>query len=278
MFIKKIISIFVGLGIVAMMAACGGKKKKVKNDASNKKAPSAIKVIAHRGASYAAPENTMAAVNLAWKKGADMVEIDVYLTADDRVMVIHDATTGRTGDKDLKVKESTSEELRTVDVGSFKGEKFKGAKIPFLKEVIASVPEGKQLFIEIKGTGEAIPFIKDAIEGSGKKEQMVIIGFNLKTVTNSKKAMPQIPVYWVQSTPFDTDIIQKAKKHGLDGVDVNYEGLTKEFVAACRKANMDLYVWTVDEKAAIKKMAKLGVDGITTNRVDLTKSVLKGEG
>lgn len=264
----------VGLCLLIFLGACSGKKQKTKKTQEKQMDNNSIEIIAHRGASHTAPENTMAAVNLAWKKDTDIVEIDVYLSADNRVMVIHDETTGRTGDKDLNVNKSTSEKLRKVDVGSFKGEKYAGEKIPFLKEVIASVPEGKRLFIEIKGTGEAIPYIKDIIETSGKKDQMVIIGFNLKTVTDSKKAMPEIPVYWVQSTPYTTDIIKTAKEHGLDGVDVKYSGLTKEFVKACRKAGMGLYVWTVDEKAAIKKMVKMGVDGITTNRVDLVKAVL----
>jgi len=272
---RKIIIAATGLCLLVLMTACSSKEQKPAKETTDQKADSSIEIIAHRGASHTAPENTMASVELAWEKGADIVEIDVYLTADDRVMALHDKTTGRTGDVDLKIKESTSEELRKVDVGSFKGEKYKGEKIPFLKEIIASVPEGKRLFIEIKDTSEIIPFIKKAIEESGKQDQMIIIGFDLETVTNSKKVMPDVPVYWVQSTPFETDIIQTAKENGLDGVDVRHTGLTKEFVDACRKAGMGLYVWTVNEKDAIKKMAQMGVDGITTDRVDLTKAVLE---
>ena len=78
-----------------------------------------VEIIAHRGASYLAPENTMASVMLGWEKGAD-VEVDVHLSKDNRILVIHDSSTKRTGEIDLKVKEAASRELRKLDVGSFK--------------------------------------------------------------------------------------------------------------------------------------------------------------
>lgn len=242
-----------------------------------------IKIIAHRGDSFLTPENTMAAVNSAWDKDVDAVEVDVYLSRDNRVMVIHDATTGRTGDRDYEVRETTADKLREVDVGSFKELKFKGEKIPFLEEVITSVPPGKELFIEIKGTDEAVPFIREIIEGSGKKDQVVIIGFNLNTVAESKKIMPEIPVFWLHSAaeddegntlPIPLNIIETAEKHNLNGVNINYKGITKEFVETCRKADQQVYVWTVDAKSDIKAVLKLGVDGITTNRIDNARQVL----
>ena len=98
-------------------------------------------IIAHRGASYIAPENTVASTILAWQKGADAVEIDVYLSSDDQVVVIHDSTTNRTtgGTNDLVVSNTTSTVLRSLDVGSWRGSKYAGAKIPFLHEIIDAV-------------------------------------------------------------------------------------------------------------------------------------------
>jgi len=87
-----------------------------------------VEIIAHRGASYLAPENTMASVMLGWEKGAD-VEVDIYLTKDNRIVVIHDDTTERTGGTDVNVAETTSEELRKLDVGSFKSEEYAGEQI-----------------------------------------------------------------------------------------------------------------------------------------------------
>ncbi len=115
-----------------------------------------VEIIAHRGASYDAPENTLAAVRLGWERQAD-VEVDVYLSKDNRMVVIHDASTKRTArGVDLKVKETDAEELRKLDVGSFKDQKFAGERIPFLAEVIETVPPAQKLYIEIKCGKECI--------------------------------------------------------------------------------------------------------------------------
>ncbi len=103
----------------------------------------AQQVIAHRGASFNAPENTLAAFRLAWQQGADGIEGDFYLTDDGEIVCLHDSDTGRTGDRKLSVGQSTLEQLRTVDVGISKGEKFRGERIPTLAEVLAVVPAGQ---------------------------------------------------------------------------------------------------------------------------------------
>ena len=105
---------------------------------------------AHRGASHNAPENTMAAFNLAWQENADGIEGDFYLTSDGQIVCIHDATTARTGDIDLTVATSTLAELKAVDVGSWKGSEWSGEQIPTLEEVLSCIPTGKYIQIEIK--------------------------------------------------------------------------------------------------------------------------------
>ena len=111
---------------------------------------SQVRYIAHRGASYQAPENTLASTKLAWKLGADMVECDIYLSKDHQIMAIHDGNTKRLSGIDLKVGNSLAKDLRKLDVGSFKSEKYKGEKIPYLRELIGTTPEGKYLVVEIK--------------------------------------------------------------------------------------------------------------------------------
>ena len=261
------------------IASCDSNKE----DSSDNHGYDAIEIIAHRGDSYYTPENTMAAVNSAWEKNADAVEVDVYLTGDNRVVAIHDKTTGRTGDIDLEVKASSSQELLNVDVGSFKGSEFKDERIPFLEDIVASIPAGKKLFIEIKDTDGVVPYIKEIVEDSGKEDQVVVIAFNFDTATASKETMPDVPVYWLHSAPRDDegnalpvplDVIATAKEHKLDGVDINYRGITKEFVEECRKLGQKVYVWTVNDTLDIRSMADLGVDGITTDRIDNAQKVL----
>src|SRR3954468_15593010 len=117
-------------------------------------------IIAHRGASRDAPENTLAAVRLAWAQHADAVEIDVHLTRDGRLAVIHDPDTQRTTGVPRIVAQSTFAELSELDAGAWKNARFAGEKIPALEDVLAVVPDGKRLFVEIKGGPEVVPELR----------------------------------------------------------------------------------------------------------------------
>ena len=114
-------------------------------------------IIGHRGASFDAPENTLAAFRLAFAQGADGIEADFRLSADGEILCIHDATTGRTADANLRVAAHSLAELRRLDIGARKGEKWQGEKIPTLAEVLAIIPAGKIFFIECKCGKEIIP-------------------------------------------------------------------------------------------------------------------------
>ena len=243
-----------------------------------------VEIIAHRGASYLAPENTLASVQLGWQKQAD-VEIDVYLSRDRRIVVIHDSTTKRTsGGTDLKVSETNSEELRKLDVGSFKAPEYAGQRIPFVEEVLATIPRGRKLYIEIKCKKEILHTLHSVIAESGKMSQIVIICFDLEVAAASRK-MIDVPTYWLKGTdkvkdteqwiPHDPNLAQTAKARGLDGLDVHYAGVTEEFVRAVRAAGLGLYVWTVDDPEEAARLVALGVDGITTNRPAWLREQLK---
>ena len=140
--------------------------------------------IAHRGASFLAPENTLASAKLAWELGADAVEIDIHLTKDNRIMVIHDSDTKRTcsGKKNLSIKDSPSVLLRDLDAGIWKDEKFKGEKIPYLSEIVETVPDNKFLVVEIKCGNEVIPLLERFMENCEKKMQIIFICFDWKTI------------------------------------------------------------------------------------------------
>jgi glycerophosphoryl diester phosphodiesterase len=241
-------------------------------------------IIAHRGASYIAPENTMASVILGWEKDAD-VEVDVYLTKDNKIVAIHDKTTERTAVTDVNVAETTSDELRKLDVGSFKSEEYVGEQIPFLAEIVETIPNGRKLYIEIKCGKEILPYLSELLINSGKMSRIVIIGFDLETVTMSKE-MIDVPTYWLKGTekikdteqwiPHDPQLAQTAKDRGLDGLDVHYAGVTKEFANAVKASGLKLYVWTVDDPEEAIRLVKLGVNGITTNRPGWLREQLKG--
>jgi glycerophosphoryl diester phosphodiesterase len=241
-----------------------------------------VEIIAHRGASYLAPENTAASVLLGWQKAAD-VEVDVHLSKDNRIVVIHDASTERTAGPDLKVRETTCQELRKLDVGRFKTEEFAGERIPFLADILKTIPPRRKLYVEIKCGKEILPLLRELIIQSGNMSQIVIIGFDLETVALSKELI-DVPIYWLKGTdkdeeteqwiPHDPKLVQTAEDKGLDGLDVHYAGVTEEFARAVKTSGQKLYVWTVDDPEEAMRLVKLGVDGITTNRPDWLREQL----
>ena len=247
----------------------------------------AVEIVAHRGASHDAPENTLPSVKLGWERNADAVEVDVYLSQDGKIVVMHDDNTKRTAGVDKRIDEQTLAALKTLDAGRWKGEQWAGTPIPTLEEVLATIPAGKRLFIEIKCGPEVLPELEAVLDRSGKRGQVVIISFGFPVVEQAKKRFGDIPVYWLYgfserekkayNDPSLGDLIAKAKAAGLDGLDVNYRGpFGKEFVEQLTAQGMKLYVYTVDEPADAKGLAEIAVAGITTNRPAYLRESLTG--
>ena len=228
---------------------------------------SQIAYIGHRGASYLAPENTVASAKLAWELGTDAVEIDIYLTKDNKVMVHHDKNTKRQTGVDLAIKDTDSDELRKLDAGSFKDEKYKGEKIPFLEEIIETIPEGKTLVVEIKCGSEVLPFVKEIINASGKKDQIEFISFGWQTILDAKKMMPENKCYWLSAIGAEVKMkIKDASQSGLDGLDLRNAIIDKKLMKRANDLGLEVLCWTVDDPQEAKRLAALGVKGITTNR------------
>ncbi len=246
-----------------------------------------IKIVAHRGASFVAPENTVASTVLAFEKKADISEIDVYLSQDHRMIVIHDKTTKRTAGVDLTVAETDSDRLRELEVGTFKSSEYTGEKIPFIEEIIAVIPRGKKLFIEIKCGPEIVPYLKKAIENSGREKRMEIIAGSMEVLTACGELLPALPRYWVLASkkdkdtgkylPYEPGIIDQAVAARLTGLDLHYMGLTPEFAQQVHQAGLELYVWTVNDEKAAQTMCTYGVDGITTDKPDTIRAALKNQ-
>lgn len=246
-------------------------------------------LIAHRGESFDAPENTLAATNLAWQRDAAAVEIDIQLSADQKIVVFHDLNTKRIGKRNKKIKRQTLAELRELDAGKHKGERWIGEKIPTLAEVLATIPSGKKIIIEIKSSADIIPFLKKDIEKSGlKNNQIEIICFNLSIIAAAKKALPQFKALWLLDLdylwinrivpPNIKRIISTTKKYNLDGINV-WAGkqLTPEFAGQIKADNLLLYCWTVNDPIQAKKLFKMGVDAVTTDKQHFIKSELSKE-
>lgn len=225
--------------------------------------------IAHRGASHVAPENTVASAEKAWELGADAVEVDVHLSKDNRVMVIHDKNTKRTCSekKNLEIAKTPSILLRDLDAGAWKGDEFKGEKIPFITEIIKTVPEGKTLVIEIKCSKEVMPSLERAINKSGKQDQIVFISFGWQTILAAQQTFPENKCYWLSSLKTGLKKkIEQAASAGLAGVNLKHSIIDEETIALAKANNLEVLCWTVDDPAEAKRLTEIGVSGITTNR------------
>jgi glycerophosphoryl diester phosphodiesterase len=235
----------------------------------------AFEIIAHRGGADEAPENTVAAARRALESGADAVEGDVHLTKDGKLVVIHDASTQRTAGVDGKVANMTLAELKALDAGSFKDQKFAGEKIPTPDELLAVVPEGKRLVMEIKQDVEAIAGLKSALQQSGKKSsQLQIICAKHGILESVRKELPDCPTLWL---PVYRDkktgevselekVIQQTVAMGVTGLLLKDWPVDAAFTAKVHAAGLKLYVSTVNDAGVARELKKIGVDGVTTDR------------
>ncbi len=237
-------------------------------------------IVAHRGASHDAPENTMASARLGWAQGAEAVEVDVYLTSDQRMVVMHDKDTQRTAGVSYKVPQTDSKTLRSLDVGLWKGTEFRGEKIPFLEEVVEAIPQGRQLFIEIKCGPEAVPFLKKILDASGKISQCTLISFEFEALAEAKKVMPDVPMYFLLGKVKTEELpswIARIREHRLQGLNLNYSAITPELAEVCRKNKVPVAAWTVDDPAEAKRLVGLGAMTITTNVPAVMKRVFQDQ-
>lgn len=247
--------------------------------------PPRAEIIAHRGASFDAPENTLASIRLGWKQGADAVEMDVHLSKDGHIVVIHDDNTRRTAGVRRKVSAQTLAELKALDVGGWRNAKFKGETVPTLAEAFATIPSGKRMFVEIKCGPECIGrFATDFHASRLKPSQVIPIGFSLPTMRELKQAVPELEVCWIVEfkrtlrgwSPKAGRLIEQVADAGLDGLDVSGKGpVDADFAAKVHEAGQKLYIWTVDDPDMARELMVAGVDGITTNRPGWLRSQLE---
>ena len=240
-----------------------------------------VEVIGHRGASSEAPENTLAANRLAFQQNADGIEVDVRLTKDHKLVCMHDKNTLRTAGQELVIKESTLKELKSLDVGLWKGKQWKGETIPTLEEVLEEIPEDKKIFIEIKtGTESIDPLIEDIQKSKVESNCITVISFHQEVVKQVKRSRESLNVNLLIafSGPKEIsneEVLQRLTEFKLDGVGAeNHSRLSHTFVTPILEANKKVHVWTVDDIEEAETYKELGLSSITTNVPQLIRSAL----
>ncbi len=252
--------------------------------------PEPLELIAHRGASSDAPENTLAGVELAWRQGADAVEADFRLTRDGHIVASHDDSLLRLAGVDLRIAEHSLEELQRCDVGRWMGEQWAGERLPTLDELLTVTPPHGRFYVEVKCGSEIAEPLAEVVRCSRlAAEQIVLICFSASVLSELRRVLPNSPTYLVVEFlrdphsgvwyPDADERLAAAVSHRLTGLDLMAaRAADPELLQRIRAAGLDLCVWTVDEPDEAARLIELGVRRITTNRPGWLREQLRGAG
>lgn len=243
-------------------------------------------VIAHRGASFYAPENTMAAFEKAVEMRADMIELDITLTKDGEIVILHDEDLKRTTNGSGIAHRMPLKELQKLDVGSWYSEKFREERIPTLETVLEWAKDKISLNIEIKPEA-----VTDDVEGGieekalqlvqkyGMEKYVIFSSFDLRAVERIKKAAPRVPaaVLYHYSTAGKKGPVDLVNNCRADGFNIDRRYLSNRWINELNENNIPIWVYTVNKESQMKSLIRRGVSGIFTDRPDLLRSIAEQE-
>jgi len=232
-----------------------------------------VTITAHRGASGVAPENTMAAFRKAVEQKADCIELDVQLSKDDRVVVLHDTTLKRTTNGRGKVADLTLEELKALDAGLWFSDDFKGERIPALDEVLAFARGKIDLNIEIKKQEKVavvVDKVVDLVAAFAMQDNCRITSFDPLVLGLVKVRNEALRVGLIAGKR----LTKKQLQERWEMLSLHYHFVNQKIVDHCRQSGCELHAWTVNEIADMEKMVTLGVDGIITNHPERLRRLL----
>jgi glycerophosphoryl diester phosphodiesterase len=235
-------------------------------------------ILAHRGASFDAPENTIAAFRLARQMGADGIELDTLLTADDVPVVIHDFTLDKTTDGTGKVRDKTLREIKKLDAGSHFDYSFRTQRIPTLDEALEAIGPQMLVNIELKSVGvrhsklEAL--VLSIIHKHNAQNRVIISSFNPFALRRFHRLAPNIPIGYLYAPDvpaylrlFMMGVPHQARHPAADMID-------SEYMAWAQANHYRVNTWTVDDPVRAAALRDLSVDAIITNRPDVLLEAL----
>lgn len=240
-------------------------------------------VIAHRGASAYYPENTMAAFKGAVEMNSEMIELDVMLSKDGIPVVFHDAILDDHTDGTGKLEDYTLSELRELDAGSWFDPSFAGEKIPTLKEVLAFASGKIALNIEIKteavsdnpGGGVEEKSL-ELVRKYGMEDHVLFSSFDYRSIAHIKALDPDMPaaILYEKSQSAKRLPSELLSRYGADAFNCSYRELNTKRYRDIRKNNIPVFIYTVDKPSQMRKLLKMNVTGIFTNKPDVLWKVL----
>ena len=233
-----------------------------------------MKIIAHRGWSGEYPENTMLAFKKAAEVKADGIEMDVHLSKDGEVMVIHDEALIRTTGKEGIVSDYKRSELEKISAGKTKNDSFGFTPIPSLEEFLDFLKDTDLMVnIELKTAPVFYPTLEEKTLGLvkrfGLENRVIFSSFNWLSIMLLKKLAPEIPGGLLIGNPKIKNIGYAIKETGFDAYHPDFALLDDEAVKELQANKVAINVWTVNKEEDMKKCQKWGVDGLITNHPDL---------
>jgi glycerophosphoryl diester phosphodiesterase len=238
-------------------------------------------IIAHRGASAHAPENTLAAFKLALDLGADGVELDAKLTIDGKVVVIHDQTVDRTTGSHGVVREMTLGQLKSLDAGSFFDSGFAHEQIPTLEEVFASIGARTLVNVEITNytsVGDALPDrICDLVIQYGLQDHIIFSSFHPFNLIRTRRRLPQVPVA-ILTQPGAAGRLMRGPLGRLAAprfIHPYFSDVTGASLAQEHRRGRHVNAWTVDSPEEIRRLSRMGIDGIITDDPRLARKIVE---
>ena len=242
-----------------------------------------VLIIAHRGAMGEAPENTLAAFELAVKQGCDAIELDVQLSADQEIVVCHDHTIDRTTNGTGAIATMTAEEMRRYDAGSWFDPKFAGERIPLLREVFERVPKHIQINVELK----MIPAYESVLQQKlvellhayDRVGTVFVSSFDHPALVELKRIEPSVRVGLLYNHRMHhPEKYARMFESEVYSLHPNYHYFREEDIRNAHAAGLQVYPWTMNDAEKMKKYVQLGVDGIITNYPAVLKQVLQERG
>ncbi len=222
-----------------------------------------IDVTAHRGDSSRAPENTVPAIEMAIDAGAEYAEIDVQLTADGEVVVVHDEDLRRLAGLPRKITEAGLEELRSVDAGGWFDAQYAGVRIPTLAEVIDAAGDRIRLNVELKPYGSPDVLVArtiEVIEAKGFASRCVLSSLSYDALMQVRARTDRIPIGYIVARA-----VGDPTRLNVDFLSINRTLATESLIASAKSRNMPVHVWTVNTPEQTDRMVELGVDNIITD-------------
>ena len=238
---------------------------------------SAMMVIAHRGASSYAPENTLAAFDLALAMGVRHIELDVDMTSDGHIVVMHDDTVDRTTNGCGPVTSHTLAALRQLDAGSWFGEQFTNEQIPTLQEVLERYQGRAYLHTEIKGRSPLLSQrTADLIRLHGMQEQVTITSFQKVRLWEMRAYAPELPSGWLVGEVDETTIAQ-ARALGVNQLCPRASTVTPALVQRLHAEGFVARAWGVTTEELMQQVVQSGADGMTVNFPDTLVAYLQSQ-